>query len=178
MKKGRELFDIFLRYLILVVVAIPGLWLFYTIFTPITVYPVYWLLGIFFNVILSKSIDYTITFLPQALPIDLISACIAGSAYYLLLILNLSTPNVKSRIKALVFAFSLFLIVNILRIFFLSILALNGSPFFDITHKVFWYLLSTVFVVGIWFLEVKVFKIKGIPFISDLKFLYKNSKLK
>ena len=49
-----------------------------------------------------------------------------------------------------------------------------GFSFFDITHKVFWYFISTIFVVGIWFIEIKIFKIKEIPFYSDLNLLYKN----
>lgn len=54
----------------------------------------------------------------------------------------------------------------------------EGSTFFDFTHKIFWFLGSTLFVVIIWFLEVKIFKIKDIPIYTDLKFLYKDSLLK
>ena len=75
-------------------------------------------------------------------------------------------------------SFILFLIINILRIFFLSLLFISGSSWFDFTHELFWYLVSIVFVVGIWFTEVKLFKIKEIPFYSDLKLLYKKSLLK
>ncbi len=75
-------------------------------------------------------------------------------------------------------AFASLLILNILRIFFLSLMVINDSVWFWITHMFFWYVLSTVFVLGIWFLEVKLFKIKQTPFYSDLKFVYKNSSLK
>ena len=174
-KKANSLLDLVLRYLLLLVVALPNLWLFYTIFTPLTAYPVYWLLNVFFDAsLLSK----TLILLNQSFPIELIDACIAGSAYYLLLILNLSTPKIQvgKRVKMILAAFGIFLVINILRIFLLSILAFNGSSFFDITHIVFWYLLSTIFVVGIWFWEVKRFKIKNIPFYSDIRHLYKNVK--
>ncbi len=77
----------------------------------------------------------------------------------------------------LAFAFSAFLLVNLLRIFILSLMFINGSSFFDITHRLFWYFLSTVFVIVIWFTEVKLFKIKEIPFYTDLKYLYKKSHL-
>ena len=75
-------------------------------------------------------------------------------------------------------SFGCFLILNIARIFFLSIAYVNGYSWFDFTHKLFWYLGSSIFVVGIWFAEVKLFKIKQIPFYSDLKFLYGHSNLK
>jgi exosortase/archaeosortase family protein len=175
MKRGNEILDIFARYLILILAAVPNLWLFYLIFTPLTVYPVHWLLGIFYN---TSVLSDNIIFINQSIPIELIGACIAGSAYYLLLILNLTTREIvlKKRIRMLLFAFGAFLAVNILRIFLLSLMVISGSNFFDITHKIFWYSLSTIFVVAIWFAEVKIFKIKAIPFYSDIKFLYKRIK--
>lgn len=158
--------NIFLRYFILILVAIPNLYLFYLIFAPLTIYPTYFLLNLFFNASLNQNI---IQF--NGSSIELISACIAGAAYYLLLILNLSTPQIKfkKRIKLIFSSFLIFLILNILRIFFLSLLFYSGSNYFDITHKIFWYSISTIFVVGIWFFQVKYYKIKQIPFYSDIK---------
>ncbi|MBS3086236.1 pacearchaeosortase [Candidatus Pacearchaeota archaeon] len=175
-KQGLDILGIFLRYLILILVAFPSLWIFYFIFTPLTVYPVHFLLNLFFPVSL---ISETII-LVQEIPIEIIEACVAGSAYYFLLILNLTTSGIKTktRVYMILFAFFLFLIINIIRIFFLSLLAISGSSFFDITHIVFWYALSTLFVIGIWFIQVKVFRIKEIPIYSDIKFLYKQSKIK
>lgn len=176
-KINRRLFlDIIIRYLILVLVALPNLFIFYFVFTALTVYPVYFLLGLFFDVaFLSK-----VYILVNNVPIELISACIAGSAYYLLLVLNLATPKIKlkTRIYALLFSLAAFLILNILRIFILSALAVTGFSFFDVTHLIFWYGFSTIIVVGIWFAEVKIFRIKEIPFYSDIKFLYKKSVMK
>ena len=122
----------------------------------------------------------TIIIINNQLPIQLIPACIAGAAYYLLLVLNLSTPEIKlkKRIKAIIFSFSVFLVLNVLRIVLLANLALSGSPYFDVTHTLFWYGVSTIFVVGIWFTEVMIFKIKEIPCYSDLKFLYEKSHLR
>jgi len=173
--RGNNFSSIITRYLILIVVALFNLWLFYAIFTPLTVYPVYWILSIFYETTL---LARDVILLNRTLPIELIRACIAGAAYYLLLILNLSTPGMKTktRIKAIVFSFVAFLVINILRIFILSLVALSGSYLFDITHQLFWYALSTVFVVGIWFVEVKLFKIKEIPFYSDIRFLYNQSR--
>ena len=177
MKRGKEVLDIFVRYVILILVAIPNLWLFYFIFTPLTSYPVYWLLSIFYN---ASILNNNIILINHQVPIELIGACIAGSAYYLLLILNLATRKIalKKRIKILLWAFGAFLLLNVLRIFCLSLMAVSGSSSFDITHRIFWYTLSTIFVVAIWFSEVKFFKIKAIPFYSDMKFLYKKIRIK
>jgi len=174
-KNMQGIFSIFIRYVLLVIVAYPSFWLFYFIFTPLTVYPVYFLLNIFFDSSLMNNV-----ILVGECPMEIIRACIAGSAYYLLLIFNLSIPNIKfpKRIKMILLAFASFLIINILRIFLLSIIYLEKSSWFDITHKLFWYLGSIVFVIGIWFAEVKLFKIKEIPLYSDIKFLYKKTNLK
>ena len=169
----KEYYSIIIRYLILVLIAFPNLYLFYLIFTPLTVYPVYFLLNLFWETSLQAN-----TILINALSIEVISACVAGSAYYLLLLLNLSIPkiNIKKRLKMILFAFSSLLILNILRIFILVFLVLIAPNWFDITHKLFWYLISILFVVGIWFIEVKLFKIKQIPIYSDIRFLIKRIK--
>ena len=169
--------DILIRYSLLIVLAIPNLWLFYAVFTPLTAYPVFALLNLFYDALL---ISGKIILINRTIPIELIQACIAGAAYYLLLILNLSTREIKlkTRVKMIAFSFLAFLLVNILRIFILSIIAVSGSSFFDLTHIVFWYGLSTIFVVAIWFAEVKLFRIKTIPFYSDIKFLLTQKKRK
>ncbi len=158
-----------IRYLLLVFVAIPDLWIFYTIFTPLTVYPVYFISKIFFSASLSNSI----ILLNGQVPIDLIKACIAGSAYYLLLILNLSVPNFKiiKRIEMILFSFLSLLIFNIIRIMILISIYMSGNLSFDLVHEFFWYGLSTVLVLFIWFLEVKIYRIKDIPIYSDIKSL-------
>ena len=167
--------DIIIRYLILLAVAIPNLWLFYKIFSPITIHLIYNISNIFLDVSLNGRI---ISF--SGFSIELINACIAGSAYYLLLILNLSTPDIKlkKRLKLIFSSFLIFLILNIIRIFFLSWLLYLGSNFFDIAHKVFWYALSTIFVVAIWFFQVKFYKIKKIPFYSDIRYIFNKSHLR
>lgn len=177
MKRLNEFTDVILRYSILVLVAIPNLWLFYFIFTPLTTYAVYFVLNNFFDVILIQPNFIIINGLFQ---IELIEACIAGAAYYFLLILNLSMPKVKNimRIKMILFAFSSLFVLNVARILVLTLVFLQRPEVFAVTHKIFWYSLSTVFVVAIWFAEVKIFKIKEIPFYSDLKYLYRKSSLR
>ena len=170
-KDSANILDIVSRYLILVLTSLSGLWLFYFIFTPLTIYPVYFLVNLLFeDVSLFGEI-----MIVNGVAIEFIRACIAGSAYYLLLILNLSTPkiNLKKRVTMILFSFAALLIINIIRIFVLILIFFYGFSFFDITHKFFWYFMSTIFVILIWFAEVKYFKIKEIPFYSDIKYLYK-----
>jgi len=172
MKKKEEKKKIYypvLRYLILVSSALGNLWLFYFIFTPLTIYPVFFLLKLFFSASLSGTI---ISF--NNVSINLVKACIAGSAYYLLLILNLTTPiSIKKRIYALIFSFISFLIINIIRIFLFSLLLENSFSLFNLTHLFVWYGLSSFIVLAIWIFTIKIFDIKEIPVYSDLKFLYK-----
>ena len=160
----------------MLLIALPSFWIFYFIFTPLTIYAVYFTLNLFFDVLLNGNV----IILNGQISIEIIPACVAGSAYYLLLVLNLSIFKIKlsDRLKMISLSFLAFFIINVFRIFILSTILLSSFTLFVISHKIFWYLLSTVFVVGIWFWEVKLFKIKEIPFFSDFKFLYKNSFLK
>ena len=169
-KTTKKLLDLFIRYFLLILVALPNLYIFYLIFTPLTIYPLHFLLNLFFSASLLGNVITSSCF-----SIEIIGACVAGSAYYLLLILNLSTPKIKinKRIKMIVLAFMAFLIINILRIFLLSFLIASGSSLFDIAHKVFWYIGSIIFVILIWFAQVKIFKINQIPFYSDIKSILK-----
>ncbi|MEK6832957.1 MAG: pacearchaeosortase [Nanoarchaeota archaeon] len=176
MKGKREfIYSIFVRYFILVITALPNFWIFYFVFTPLTIYPVYFLLNLLFTASLSGN---TIFIGNYPTPIQIIDACIAGSAYYLLLIFNLSVPNIKfyKRIRMIGFAFVSFLIVNIMRIVLLSAIFVLKPNLFDITHKLSWYIGSIVLVVAIWFIEVKKFNIREIPFHSDIKLILKHIK--
>jgi len=160
------------RYIILLglIFTLP---IIYKIFTPLTAYPVAGLLNLFYE---SVNISQNLISVNSSL-IELIPACIAGSAYLLLLILNLSTPmGLKKRIHAILASFALLLVLNILRIMVLAIFYLNNYSFFDVTHKLFWYGLSTIFVVGIWFWIVKIFAIKQIPVYSDIKYFIQEIK--
>jgi exosortase/archaeosortase family protein len=157
---------LFLRYLILILIGI-FLSLFYKILLSLTILPSSFLLNIFYDVSVIGNF-----ILVEGIIIEIINACVAGSAYYLLLILNLTTSmKEKQRTYSLIFSFASLFILNILRIVFLTALYLSNSTFFDFTHQLFWYVLSIFFVVGIWFLTIKLFKIKKIPVYSDIKFL-------
>lgn len=175
MKEGeKKVLGFSIRYLFLLLVAIPNLGLFYYIFTPLTVYPSYWLFKLFFD----SALYQNIILLNSSSIIEIVPSCVMGSAYYLLLILNLSVPGIKlkKRLFMISSAFLTLLIINIIRIFLLGYLYTSNSPLTDPLHIFFWYFLSIVFVLGIWFAQTKIFKIKEIPFYSDVKFLYKEIK--
>jgi exosortase/archaeosortase family protein len=152
-----------------------GLEIFYFVFTPLTIYPVYFLFNYFFGATIHGT-----TLSVGSVNIEMIKACIAGSAYSLLLIFNLSTPGIRinQRLRMIFLAFAIFLIANVLRILVSALFYLSGSPLFDITHKLFWYFGSVILITVIWFFQVNAYKIKSIPFYSDLKFLYGHSILK
>jgi len=169
----KNILSLALRYGILIILGLFGIGIFYSVFSLPTIYAVFYLLKPFFVVSLSSDI----IMINENL-IEIIGPCVAGSAYYLLMILNLAIPKIKigKRIALLLFSFSSLLLLNILRIFLLSVLFVSGFSFFDFAHKMFWYAGSTIFVAGIWFLGIKLFNIKGIPFYSDIKSLLKLRK--
>ncbi|MBS3091943.1 pacearchaeosortase [Candidatus Pacearchaeota archaeon] len=170
-KASVNVVNLFIRYILLVLFGIGNLFIIYFIFTPLTVYPVYWILDLFYKIIFNP---FSKTIFIGNYQIELINACIAGAAYYLLLILNLSTKmNAKQRVYSLSYSIIILLILNILRIVILSMLLLNDSLLFDFTHKLLWYALSIIFVIAIWFSSVYLFKIKNTPIYSDFKDIMK-----
>lgn len=156
------------RYLILFITAIIISFseIFDNFFLKLTIYPVNFLLNFSYSSII---IGNEILF--QSTIIRLIPACIAVSAYFLFFILNLSTPmKIKTRINSLLFICASLLVINILRIYFLSILLINDYIYFDAIHKFIWYFMNIVIVLGLWFLSVYLHKIKEIPIYSDFKY--------
>ena len=173
-KSNLKISGIVIRYSILILAALFNLWIFYTIFTPLTIYPVYAITKLFFNVsLLGNAI-----IINNIIPIELIRACIAGSAYYLLFIFNMSIPNIKpkKRVEMILVSFSSLLVLNILRIVSLILVYMQKNSSFNLLHEIFWYAFGTLFVVGIWFAEVKIYNIDEIPIYSDIKYLFKKIK--
>ena len=187
---GLNIKSVLIRYGILLLLGIGGLFIFYLIVTPLTVYPVFAILNALYGADLlrgdfSNACDIATNIFPVLKNIacmnttilfkgyfaSIISACIAGSAYYLLIILNLTTPMKKSqRIKSLIFLMFSFLIINILRIIVFAIIFANkGFEIFDVAHAATWYFGSTVLVVLLWFSNVLLFKIHNIPIYTDIK---------
>lgn len=172
--KKRALFNLILRYILLLFLVI--LIYFFNFFDNLllvfTIYPSSWLLGLFYSSAVYKSIIFV-----NSYAIELIPACIAVSAYVLLLILNLTiSMNIERRVKTLLFSFLCLLLFNISRIFIFSLLLVNNYAYFEELHAFFWYFLSIALVVIIWFLTANIFKIKGIPVYNDFKYLKNLSK--
>ncbi|MCH7568207.1 MAG: pacearchaeosortase [Nanoarchaeota archaeon] len=172
-KKG--VFFLSLRYLILIILGVPNLYIFYLIFTPLTTYPVFWILNFLYDAVLFPG---NVIFF-KGYYASIIPACVAGAAYYLLLILNLTTPmKIKIRVKSLVFLFVTFLLLNILRIIIFALLLFKGYQYFDLTHAATWYFGSTILVILIWFSNVLIFRIKTIPIYTDIRNIMKDLKIR
>jgi exosortase/archaeosortase family protein len=170
--KAEDVLNLGGRYLILLLLGAFQLSLFYAIFTPLTVFPVFWVLSLIDSgaELLAGNVYYF-----DGIYIEIIPACVAGAAYYLLLILNLTTPmDSKQRTKSVLFLLLSFLFLNVLRIIIFSNLAASGSEYFDIAHNMVWYFGSTVMVVMVWFVNVWLFKIREIPVYSDIKNIFRD----
>lgn len=153
------------RLALAILLSVNSLAIFYFVFTPLTIYPSFWLLKLFYPVSLEGN-----SVLYGKSTIELINACIAGSAYYLLALLNLATKGVTigTRIKAFAFSAGSFLALNILRIVILALTLFSAGNFvFDQIHIAFWVIGSTLFVILIWLLTIKIYRIREIPVYSD-----------
>lgn len=160
----KKILEILIRYSLAVFFAI-NLPFFYLIFRPITFYLFSLILSFFYKI----SIEGNFIFF-DSFSLELVDACIAGSAYLLLLVLNLLTPKISilKRIFLFLFCSLSFLFVNLVRLLVSVFILKKGITFFKITHWIFWFM-SIIFVVAIWFFSIKLFKVKEIPFYSDFK---------
>jgi len=165
-------FEIIARYLFLLLASLL-LPVFYSSLLPLTILPTYFILSLFYPVQLIANV-----LLVNESIIEITDACLAGSAFYLLLVLAFSTYGIGLKKRVLVFVFdsALLLLINILRISLFSIAFSSNFMYFNAFHNFFWYFLSTIFVILIWLLTIRLFKIKQIPFYSDIVFLAKNKK--
>ena len=165
--------SLIIRYVLIILAGLGGLIIFYKSFYPLTFILSSYILSMFGEV----NSFYTVRLiLFNGVSIELINACIAGSAYYLLFILALSVPDLKivKRISILLFSFTLLLLLNVSRIVLMGLIA--KTIYFESVHMLFWYIVSIIFVVGIWFFSVKLFSIKKIPVYSDIIYLVENTK--
>ncbi len=162
--KKKVLF-LFLRYVLILLFGIGGGIVFYKLFLSPTVFLSSKLLSLFGE---TQFVNDFIFF--NNIPIEISKACVAAAAYYLFFILIMSFPlDLKKRTYLFLFNFLIFFIINVLRIFFMALLI--KSNFFEEVHMAVWNLFSTIFVILVWFLSVKIFKIKEIPFYNDFIFL-------
>ncbi len=166
MQNNKGLVLILLRYLFLLALS---LFLLLPVFADtvliLTIYPVSFMLNLFFESFVMGNL-----ILVQRVSIELIPACLAISAYLLLVALNLLVAmSPLKRILSLTFSILLLLSLNIARIFVLAMWIIKDVAYYDIVHKFVWYFLSTLLVVGVWFLTAYLFNIKEYPVYSDVK---------
>jgi exosortase/archaeosortase family protein len=182
--KNKHLIFLFIRYIFLAIFALGNLYIFYLIFTPLTYFSSLWAIKTFyienfsyavggFNLDAGNLISL-VSVNGQTINANIIPACIAGAAYYLLTIFNLTTPmKFTKRIASLFFILGIFFLLNTTRIIIFMIFLINGNTnFFDIAHSTSWYFGSTALIILIWFANVLIFRIKSIPIYSDLKNLF------
>jgi exosortase/archaeosortase family protein len=165
-KQSRRLLGLFSRYIALILLGLGNLYLFYKILTPITIKSVSIILSILGK---SKVIENIIVH--NGTIIEIIPACVAGAAFYLLFILILSTAEIrpKKRAIALMAATLMLFVLNVLRIVFLALI--SSALYFELIHWIFWHLVSTIFVVAVWLVTIKIYEIKTIPIYSDIKYV-------
>ncbi len=163
--------------LALMITPLVGLNIFNFLLKDITLYITYASMKAFgYGIItqgdLIKIGDYTLKF---------VTACTATSAYYLLSILILLTKDIslKKGIKAFLVGALLILLMNLARIDILLIVLIEkGINMFESLHILFWEVISSLYVVGVWIFLTKKFRIKTIPVLSDMKELYRKAKKK
>ncbi len=165
-KQSKKIIELFIRYSIILLAGLGNLYIIYKLLTPLTVHTLNIILSIFTKTTLIENVIFI-----SKIGIKIIPACVAGAAFYLLLILILSTSDIKlkTRIKALSTAFLMLFSLNIVRI--LILISLINTPSFEMIHWIFWHLISTVFVIATWIGTVKIYKIKSIPVYSDIKYI-------
>jgi exosortase/archaeosortase family protein len=163
MISSKKALFVLLKYLFVLILGFNNLFLFYAVLTPLTIYFSYLILSIFFETALAgQSIFLGIH------EIEIVFACVAGSAYYLLFFLTMSLSiDTKKRLKILLASFGILFLFNNLRIILMSVLLYYDLPYFNATHKILWYGISVLFVAFIWIFNVYYFKIKQYPFEKD-----------
>ena len=178
LKKGKTnnyYSDLFIRLFGILLVTL-NFNLFYVILTPITLYLSYFLANLFYDaVIVGNSIGV------NGFGFNIIDACVAGAAYYLLflLVMGLKECSWIKRAKMFFSGALILLVVNVIRILILILLNIElGHNYFEAVHLVFWNFMSGVFIFLIWIFLIKRFKAGGVPFLSDIKYLFSNSLFK
>ena len=86
---------LFARYFAMLLIGIGNLYIIYKILTPLTIYILNAILSIFTNTTL-----YENAICLNGVTIEIVPACIAGSAFYLLLLLIMSTADIKPETRA------------------------------------------------------------------------------
>lgn len=167
-KQSKKITNLFARYLTIILLGVGNLYIIYKLLTPLTIHVLNAILSIFTGTWL---VDNIIHLHQIGIAIEIIPACVAGAAFYLLLILIMSTADInpEKRARMIIIAFAALFILNLARI--LILIPMAGATYFETVHWLSWHIISILFVVGIWFSIVKIYKIKTIPVYSDIKYI-------
>jgi exosortase/archaeosortase family protein len=169
----REVYDYLMRYGLVAILGALALEPLYWFLTPLTVQTV----KILISTVTSVTLLGETTLYIKGEYISLVPACIAGAAYYLLLICACTIPLTwKERGKVLGISWGLLFVFNVIRILGTTYLATTGNSLFTVTHAFFWYAGSTVMVILCWILTTTYCKIQTIPFVTDLTALYAQAR--
>ena len=165
-KETKKICFMFSRYVFIFLLGIGNLFLIYKIVTPITIFLVGKTVTLFGSIYSLGNLFYFSDF-----NVMLIPACVAGSAFFLLVFLVFSTANIspKKRILALLTSTAILLLLNYIRI--ILMISIANTLYFETVHWIFWNLTSVLFVVVIWFFVAKIYKINEVPIYSDIKYL-------
>jgi exosortase/archaeosortase family protein len=160
---------ILVRYLFILIITVIFSFsnFFQNIFTAFTIQVTNFVLGFFFNSVVSGN-----KILLDSAIIELVPACIGVSVYLLFLILIFLMPlAMEKRIKIILFTFISFFVINLIRIVILGIILINNHQTFESIHKFIWYFLNVVIVLVLWFVGIYLLKIKEIPVYDDFKYI-------
>jgi exosortase/archaeosortase family protein len=172
----KQSFYLLFRYILLIFLALGNFFLIYELANPATIKASFFLIKELYPA--AQILDSN-TILYAGFTAKIIPACVAGAAYYLLLILNLSTPMpIKKRLKSLLFVIFSFYLLNLIRIITFAKLLTLGTNYFENLHEITWYFGSTIMLILIWFVNSLIFKIKAVPVYSDLISITKDLKHK
>lgn len=121
----------------------------------------------------SFSVRYAISILGGKATVNIVKYCVTASAYYLLTLLCVVTMSIAlwKRIVMFLIGSALIFGMNIVRIIVLINILLNSQGVFKPAHFAFSLLLSVGYVLLVWFFLSFLFKVKAVPFYSDIKFL-------
>lgn len=172
-KETKKITNLFARYFIILLIALGNFYILYKILTPLTLHATNQILSIFTTTFL---IENTIHL--KHVIIEIAPACVAASAFYLLIALLLSTSDIKfkTRIYAIITAIAILFALNIARI--VALTPFTNQPYFETLHWIFWHLISIIFVLVTYLLTIKIYKIKSTPIYSDFKYLKSLTKQK
>lgn len=160
-----------LRYSLLLSVLLLSLEPLTFVLRPLTVYGVQGVLGVrgYESTLLAGN-----TLFIEGQYISLITACIAPSAFFILLLLCLTLPGKrKDYLRWVGMSWGLLFLVNITRIIILASVALEGYDLFETAHAFFWYIGNALFILAIWASVVLTYKIRAIPIYTEWHHLYR-----